>query len=80
MVVPSVFSSREHKSFFSHLDKFLLVMAKLTENGGCKANMVGFSIHLLMSRWFMVFACLLIMSMAGATYLFSLYSNEIKSS
>ncbi|PHT36678.1 hypothetical protein CQW23_24378 [Capsicum baccatum] len=55
-------------------------MAKLTENGGCKANMVGFSIHLLMSRWFMVFACLLIMSMAGATYLFSLYSNEINSS
>ncbi|KAK4725096.1 hypothetical protein R3W88_027875 [Solanum pinnatisectum] len=55
-------------------------MAKLTENGGYKANMLGFSIHFLMSKWFMVFASLLIMSMAGATYLFSLYSNEIKSS
>ncbi|MCD9645555.1 hypothetical protein HAX54_034553 [Datura stramonium] len=58
-----------------------MVMSKLTENGGCRAaNMVGFSFHLLMSRWFMVFASLMIMSMAGATYLFSLYSSEIKSS
>ncbi|KAL3628463.1 hypothetical protein CASFOL_027509 [Castilleja foliolosa] len=32
------------------------------------------------SRWFMVFASLLIMSMSGATYIFSIYSNDIKTS
>ncbi|PIN10298.1 hypothetical protein CDL12_17110 [Handroanthus impetiginosus] len=37
-------------------------------------------VHVLTSRWFMVFACLLIMSMSGATYIFGIYSNDIKTS
>ncbi|XP_047330713.1 uncharacterized protein LOC124934257 [Impatiens glandulifera] len=39
-----------------------------------------FTIHVLTGRWFMIVACLLIMSVAGATYMFSLYSGEIKTS
>lgn len=42
--------------------------------------MANFVHHFFTSRWFMVFASLLIMSMAGATYMFGLYSGEIKSS
>ncbi|CAA0830329.1 Major facilitator superfamily protein [Striga hermonthica] len=34
----------------------------------------------LAGRWFMVFACLLIMSMSGATYIFGIYSTDIKKS
>lgn len=40
----------------------------------------GLGVQLLRSRWFMVFGCLLIMSMSGATYIFSIYSNDIKTS
>ncbi|KAK9265790.1 hypothetical protein L1049_003530 [Liquidambar formosana] len=36
------------------------------------------TIQVLTGRWFMVFASLLIMSAAGATYMFSLYSNDLK--
>ncbi|XP_042506564.1 protein NUCLEAR FUSION DEFECTIVE 4-like [Macadamia integrifolia] len=36
--------------------------------------------QVLSGRWFMVFASLLIMSAAGATYMFGLYSNVIKTS
>ncbi|PIA37184.1 hypothetical protein AQUCO_03000043v1 [Aquilegia coerulea] len=42
--------------------------------------MVSFAKHVLCGRWFMVFASFLIMSMAGATYLFGAYSKEIKKS
>ncbi|CAN4117134.1 unnamed protein product [Withania somnifera] len=42
--------------------------------------MKSFGHHVITGRWFMVFASLLIMSMAGATYMFGLYSGEIKSS
>ncbi|XP_055830147.1 protein NUCLEAR FUSION DEFECTIVE 4-like [Solanum dulcamara] len=37
-------------------------------------------IRVLMSRWFMVFGTILILSAAGATYMFGLYSGDIKSS
>ncbi|KAL6574885.1 hypothetical protein OROMI_012170 [Orobanche minor] len=37
-------------------------------------------LQVITSRWFMVFACLLIMSMSGATYIFGIYSNDIKTS
>ncbi|XP_059459162.1 protein NUCLEAR FUSION DEFECTIVE 4-like [Corylus avellana] len=47
-------------------------------NGGL-ANMKSFPLHLLNGRWFMIFASFLIMSAAGATYMFSLYSGDIKS-
>ncbi|KAJ4979808.1 hypothetical protein NE237_010588 [Protea cynaroides] len=36
--------------------------------------------QILTGRWFMVFASFLIMSAAGATYMFGLYSNVIKTS
>ncbi|KAF3327670.1 putative nodule-specific protein [Carex littledalei] len=39
-----------------------------------------FAVQVVRSRWFMVFACLLIMSAAGATYIFSIYSKDLKSS
>ncbi|XAR52327.1 hypothetical protein NMG60_11020322 [Bertholletia excelsa] len=38
------------------------------------------SIQVLTGRWFMVFASFLIMAAAGATYMFGLYSGDIKSS
>lgn len=36
------------------------------------------AMQMLRGRWFMVFGCLLIMSMSGATYIFGLYSNDLK--
>ncbi|PPS07020.1 hypothetical protein GOBAR_AA13630 [Gossypium barbadense] len=39
-----------------------------------------FGLKLILGRWFMVFASLLIMSVSGATYIFGLYSNVIKTS
>ncbi|KAJ4741190.1 Major facilitator superfamily protein [Rhynchospora pubera] len=39
----------------------------------------SFAAQVVRGRWFMVFACLLIMSAAGATYIFSIYSKDIKS-
>ncbi|XP_059659310.1 protein NUCLEAR FUSION DEFECTIVE 4-like [Cornus florida] len=39
-----------------------------------------FVVHVLRGRWFSLFASFLIMSMAGATYLFGTYSKEIKAS
>lgn len=40
----------------------------------------GFGWHVVWSRWFTIFASVLIMSVNGATYLFGVYSNTIKSS
>ncbi|KAK4706678.1 hypothetical protein R3W88_033778 [Solanum pinnatisectum] len=39
---------------------------------------VQFVLHVLRGRWFSLFASFLIMSGAGATYLFGVYSQEIK--
>ncbi|KAF3454916.1 hypothetical protein FNV43_RR05364 [Rhamnella rubrinervis] len=39
-----------------------------------------FAVHVLHGRWFSVFASFLIMAGAGATYLFGIYSKQIKSS
>ncbi|KAF5744757.1 hypothetical protein HS088_TW07G00336 [Tripterygium wilfordii] len=38
----------------------------------------GMVLHILRGRWFSVFASFLIMAGAGATYLFGIYSKEIK--
>ncbi|XP_052185356.1 uncharacterized protein LOC127797004 [Diospyros lotus] len=38
------------------------------------------TLQILNGRWFMMFASALIMSVAGATYIFGLYSNNLKSS
>ncbi|KAL4578798.1 hypothetical protein LXL04_014929 [Taraxacum kok-saghyz] len=48
--------------------------------GGGMKNICNFGLHVITGRWFMVFACLLIMSVAGATYIFAIYSGDIKSS
>uniref|UniRef100_A0A803MGT0 Nodulin-like domain-containing protein n=1 Tax=Chenopodium quinoa TaxID=63459 RepID=A0A803MGT0_CHEQI len=47
--------------------------------GGGKTTM-NFAEQVVKGRWFTVFASLLIMAGAGATYLFGIYSKEIKSS
>ncbi|XP_043705272.1 protein NUCLEAR FUSION DEFECTIVE 4-like [Telopea speciosissima] len=49
-------------------------------NGGGGAAAAGFAAHLVRGRWFMVFASFLIMAGAGATYLFGIYSKQIKMS
>ncbi|XP_057515435.1 protein NUCLEAR FUSION DEFECTIVE 4-like [Amaranthus tricolor] len=43
-------------------------------------EMSHFTSQLILGRWFIVFASLLIMAMSGAGYLFGLYSNQIKTS
>lgn len=48
--------------------------------GGGGANMNSLTLQIVNGRWFMVFASFLIMSAAGATYMFGLYSKEIKES
>ncbi|KAL2323201.1 hypothetical protein Fmac_027580 [Flemingia macrophylla] len=40
----------------------------------------AFMHHLITGRWFMIFASCLIMAVSGATYMFGLYSNEVKTS
>ncbi|KAF3434043.1 hypothetical protein FNV43_RR25146 [Rhamnella rubrinervis] len=42
------------------------------------SNIKGLTVQIIIGRWFMVFASLLIMAAAGATYMFGLYSNDIK--
>ncbi|XP_044482314.1 protein NUCLEAR FUSION DEFECTIVE 4-like [Mangifera indica] len=48
--------------------------------GGGFRDMRSFAFRLITGRWFMVFASLLIMAVAGATYMFSLYSGDVKTS
>lgn len=45
---------------------------------GPGGSMKSLTSQILTGRWFMFFASLLIMSAAGATYMFSLYSGDIK--
>ncbi|KAJ0538210.1 hypothetical protein HanHA300_Chr08g0272381 [Helianthus annuus] len=45
---------------------------------GGRSDMGSLALQILNGRWFMVFASFLIMSAAGATYMFGLYSSEIK--
>lgn len=46
--------------------------------GGYRCGCCGFLVQLLRGRWFMMFASFLIMAGAGATYLFGVYSKQIK--
>ncbi|XVF23511.1 hypothetical protein REPUB_Repub13aG0044900 [Reevesia pubescens] len=57
-----------------------MVVAGPGFGGGGRPNMKSFAVQILTGPWLMVFGSLLIMSAAGATYMFSLYSNEIKES
>ncbi|KAG8380555.1 hypothetical protein BUALT_Bualt06G0027800 [Buddleja alternifolia] len=53
----------------------------VASTGGAEwPNARTFVVQVLTGRWFMVFATTLIMSAAGATYMFGLYSAEIKTS
>ncbi|KAF5475785.1 hypothetical protein F2P56_007555 [Juglans regia] len=52
---------------------------RVTESGGGWREMKGFGLQVLLGRWFMIFASLLIMAVSGSTYIFSLYSSGIKS-
>ncbi|XAR72142.1 hypothetical protein NMG60_11018678 [Bertholletia excelsa] len=47
--------------------------------GGQWASATGLGLQVLTGRWFMVFASFLIMAASGATYMFALYSGDIKS-
>ncbi|CAI9097947.1 OLC1v1034473C1 [Oldenlandia corymbosa var. corymbosa] len=40
----------------------------------------NYAIHLVGSRWFMFFATIIILAMSGATYMFGIYSGDIKQS
>ncbi|XP_027363135.1 uncharacterized protein LOC113870840 [Abrus precatorius] len=42
--------------------------------------MKSFTYHLLTGRWFMIFASCIIMAFSGSSYMFGLYSNEVKTS
>ncbi|KAK4279622.1 hypothetical protein QN277_011371 [Acacia crassicarpa] len=44
------------------------------------SDVKGLAIQVILSRWFVVFASFLVMAAAGATYMFGLYSPDIKSS
>ncbi|KAK4851657.1 hypothetical protein QYF36_017220 [Acer negundo] len=57
-----------------------MVAAAAGFSGGGLRDMRSFALHTITGRWLMVFASLLIMSVAGATYMFSLYSTDIKKS
>lgn len=48
--------------------------------GGGWRGLKMFGLRVILGRWFMVFASSLIMSVSGATYIFGLYSNDIKTS
>ncbi|XWS75208.1 hypothetical protein CRYUN_Cryun01aG0065800 [Craigia yunnanensis] len=57
-----------------------MVVAGSGFGGGGMPNMKNFAVQILTGPWLMVFGSLLIMSAAGATYIFSLYSTDIKTS
>ncbi|PKA54332.1 hypothetical protein AXF42_Ash000165 [Apostasia shenzhenica] len=50
------------------------------EGASAAISRARLAIRVVKGRWFMVYACLLIMAGAGATYIFSIYSGDIKSS
>ncbi|KAK7393028.1 hypothetical protein VNO78_21479 [Psophocarpus tetragonolobus] len=59
-------------------------MAYYKQNGGenvgsCFRNTKGLTLQVVTGRWFMAFSSFMIMSVSGASYMFSLYSREIKS-
>ncbi|XP_038694823.1 protein NUCLEAR FUSION DEFECTIVE 4-like [Tripterygium wilfordii] len=53
-------------------------MITAVHGGGGGGGSCGLLLHILRGRWFSVFASFLIMAGAGATYLFGIYSKEIK--
>ncbi|XP_059457693.1 protein NUCLEAR FUSION DEFECTIVE 4-like [Corylus avellana] len=57
-----------------------MVFPATTGGGGDGwADMKSITLQVLKGRWFVVFTTCLLMSVSGASYMFGLYSNEIKS-
>ncbi|KAL6894267.1 hypothetical protein ACP4OV_008365 [Aristida adscensionis] len=56
------------------------VAAGAGAGGGAPLLTARFARQVVAGRWFMVFACLLILSSSGATYIFGIYSKVLKSS
>ncbi|KAK4834171.1 hypothetical protein QYF36_018226 [Acer negundo] len=56
-----------------------MVMSEFNGSGTSWRAVKSFGLHVLGGRWFMVFAALLILSVNGSSYMFGLYSNDIKS-
>ncbi|KAK3226612.1 hypothetical protein Dsin_006474 [Dipteronia sinensis] len=56
-----------------------MVMSEFNESGTSWRVVKSFVLHVLGGRWFMVFAALLILSVNGSSYMFGLYSNDLKS-
>ena len=56
-----------------------MVGAEFRGGGGGWRAKKSFGLHVLLGRWFMAFASLLIMSVSGSTCIFSEYSTDIKS-
>ncbi|KAE8717939.1 ACT-like superfamily protein isoform 1 [Hibiscus syriacus] len=57
-----------------------MVVAAPGYGGATMPSSKSFALQILTGPWLMVFGSLLIMSAAGATYMFSLYSGDIKES
>ncbi|KAJ9684698.1 hypothetical protein PVL29_016927 [Vitis rotundifolia] len=56
-----------------------MVVAGIAAGGGGWADMRSLSLQVITDRWSVVFASFLIMSAAGTTYMFGLYSSTLKS-
>ena len=56
-----------------------MVVGEFRGGGGGWRAIQSFGLHVVLGRWFMVFASFLIMSVSGSGYLFGAYSNDIKS-
>ncbi|KAL6138520.1 hypothetical protein ACLB2K_063802 [Fragaria x ananassa] len=57
-----------------------MMVAEFSSGAFGSKEMRSFGLQVLHGRWFMLFASMLILSVAGATYMFGLYSNVIKTS
>ncbi|KAH1140414.1 hypothetical protein GLYMA_10G276800v4 [Glycine max] len=56
-----------------------LLLTNMAAAIGSMLDTNGLTVQVITGRWFVVFASFLIMAAAGATYMFSLYSGDIKS-
>lgn len=55
-------------------------MVAVGDGGLCLRDIIPFAVQVIRGRWFMLFASFLIMGSAGATYVFGIYSKDIKES
>ncbi|PON98660.1 Nodulin-like, partial [Trema orientale] len=72
----------KHLSLIHQLLNYSLIFLKrefLKLSSGTGANMNRLAVQVLTGRWLMAFATFLLMVASGASYMFSLYSNDIKS-